>query len=152
MHAPEMKLFKERHLLYVHRSGDMAQIVEQSWQCLLAALGQKAMLDEAQEFISIAYDNPEQALGQARYDACACFAEAHPGWGELMAKTLEGGLHAVFRYEGEHKHIYGAWLYALKWLREQGFELPLRPGFFIHLDRDFTSLLCQPLEATPCKV
>jgi len=148
IYPPEMKLFKKRELLFVHRCGDMQEIVASAWQTLINELNTYHYQQDVTEYISIAYDDPNIAQGNERYDACVSFSSKKRANGELLQKTLAGGLHAVFRYEGEHKHIHGAWLYALNWLKKQEFELSLQPGFFIHLDENFTTLLCQPLGTT----
>lgn len=146
LHPPELQILPARQLLYTHRCGDYREIIDVAWQVLTDALEQHALFPCVSQFISIAYDVEEEAPGRCRYDACVEVASPPAEIGELMSKPLAGGLHAVFRFDGPHNLIADAWQHVIAWLGQQPYQLPPRPAYFIHLDKEHGSLLCQPLE------
>jgi AraC family transcriptional regulator len=147
----EIKNLPEIHVAYLMHVGDYMK-VHKAWERLCGWAGPRGLLGPDSMFLGISWDNPDiTPADKLRYAACIRVPEGTATPEDILTMTVQGGKHAVARFEGRGEDIRKAYmeLYG-KWLPQSGFVPDDRPPYEVYLNDPacgtFVMDICMPVK------
>jgi len=133
---PQIKLVKEKKVIYVQVVGKYEESAGEAWKQLVDFMKQEKLFSFGIESIGIGHDDPSVTESdKLRYDACMTIKKDVQPKGNVGVKAIKGGKYAIFKYKGPYTNLEQVYDYIFKnWLPASNFELEDKPCFEKYLN------------------
>jgi AraC family transcriptional regulator len=132
---PEIRTTDPIPVIFARRTGPYAEAAAAAFGAVCGFAGPRGLFGPATRMIGISHDDPHVTAGaKLRYDACVTVDREVKTEGEIGAKTIPGGRHAVFLHSGPYAGLQATYDAIFgKWLPASGEQLREEPCFEVYL-------------------
>lgn len=135
--APKLLELEPKQAIYIRLSGAYNELdFCSTWSRLWAYVKEQKLFTAGMEHICIYHDDPKVTeVGKLRTDVCLVICKPVLPKGEIGLKTIEGGRHAVFLYQGPYSNLGSVYdTIFSEWLPDSGQKLRTNACFEKYLN------------------
>jgi len=140
MVEPKIVTIDPIEVLYINKEGADIKSANTAWASMVAFSLEANLLKDAICRYGIIHTSSTTQNTTASYDACVAFNNMPSPSGEVLKKTISGGIYACFLHKGDYAEIEKTFHEIRHWIAENEVTLRDAAHFQKYLDFDISGI------------